>query len=97
MNEAAAHALAAKRNAHKGKALWNKTWNIVQDNSDGGFGVRLEDSAAMLHRQADEKRHAAIAHVIDAGGLTRTALDLATDAMLMKCRAMIVEEDERRR
>lgn len=53
MTEAEAHALADKRNAHKGKALWNKTWVAVE--CDGAWMVALVDSDAFRMHQASLK------------------------------------------
>jgi hypothetical protein len=44
MTEAEAHALAAKRNKHKGKALWNKVWQPTYSREKGGWAVVLVDS-----------------------------------------------------
>jgi hypothetical protein len=57
MTEAEAHALAAKRNAHKGKALWNKVWTVGYSKVAGGWAVSLVDSAELLQRQAQIAAH----------------------------------------
>lgn len=56
MIEASAVAEAAKRNKHKGKALWNKEWIAIASPEGPGWTVALVDSAALKLRRAAEAR-----------------------------------------
>lgn len=93
MTEAEAHALADKRNAHKGKALWNKVWQPTYSREKAGWTVALVDSAVALAIQAEEKRVEAV-NAIRNQGFSKDVLDMAGDALFTACKAHIAAYEQ---
>lgn len=55
MDRSEAEQLAIKRNAHKGKALWNKEWTAY-NKADGSWDIKLVDSVR-AEKQARQKQY----------------------------------------
>lgn len=92
MTREEAEALAAKREAHKGRSLYTKEWRAVH-NSVKGWHVALVDSALRLHQKAD----AAVDIARDAfrRGDIGSFMDAASDALIARCKAQLAADKAR--